>query len=216
MDVMIAISSNFFYTVTLPCSLWFMDKGKQSLPDVTLNQHKKKDVILSEVEGSPKSDSIRGKNTVLFIDARNIFRQVTRAVRDFSSEQLNFIANIVRLYRGEAIDNTYLENHKKEDVILSEAEGSPNPYDILQQFPNGYQDIPGLCKVSTISEIKQQGWSLNPGRYVGVAPTEEDSDEDFAKKLQTLQDELEVLNNEAHELEQAIAENVKKILGDYR
>lgn len=199
-DVMIAISSNFFYTVTLPCSLWFFDKGKQNLPDI----------IPSEVEGSSK----RGKNTVLFIDARNIFTQVTRAVRDFSSEQLNFIANIVRLYRGEEVDNTYLENHSM-DVIPSEpkrVEGSPNEYDITHQFPDGYQDIPGLCKVSTISEIEQQGWSLNPGRYVGVTHVEEDSDEDFAAKLTALQEELEVLNNEAHELEQTIGENVKKVL----
>ena len=97
---------------------------------------------------------------------------------------------------------------------MREGGNPPNPYDITQQFPNGYQDIPGLCKIATISEIEQQGWSLNPGRYVGVTHVEEDSDEDFAAKLTTLQEELEVLNNEAHELEQVIAENVKKILGD--
>lgn len=184
-DVMIAISSNFFYTVTLPCSLWFFDKGKPE----------------------------ERKDKVLFIDARNIFTQVTRAVRDFSSEQLNFIANIVRLYRGEEVDNTYLENHPEQDVIPSAAEGTPKDYDISNRFPDGYQDIPGLCKIATIEEIKQQGWSLNPGRYVGVAATTEDSDEDFASKLSSLQEELELLNNEAQELEQTIGENVKKILG---
>jgi len=157
----------------------------------------------------------RARDTVLFIDARNIFTQVTRAVRDFSSEQLNFIANIVRLYRGEAIDNTYLENHPTPASSSPSGRGGGEgfaEYDITQQFPKGYQDIAGLCKIATIKEIEQQGWSLNPGRYVGVTHVEEDSDEDFAAKLTALQEELEVLNNEAHELEQVIGENVKKIL----
>tara|TARA_R110000822_G_scaffold60287_2_gene150157 strand:- start:13662 stop:15269 length:1608 start_codon:yes stop_codon:yes gene_type:complete len=176
-DVMVAIGSNFFYTVTLPCSLWFFDKGKTE----------------------------DRKGNVLFIDARHIFRQVTRAVRDFNSEQLNFITNIVRLYRGEAVDNTFLENHVDE--------GNNGDYQIDQHFTGGeYQDIAGLCRVATIAEIEEQGWSLNPGRYVGVAQGEEEHDEGFAIRLEGLQEELVVLNNEAHELEQTIAENVVKIL----
>jgi type I restriction enzyme M protein len=182
-DVMIAISSNFFYTVTLPCSLWFFDKGKPE----------------------------ERKDKVLFIDARHVYRQVTRAVRDFSSEQLNFVANIVRLYRGEKVDNTFLENHEDEgntgDWVIKKyfvEEGKRKPK---------YQDIPGLCKVATIDEIEEQGWSLNPGRYVGVAKGDDEHDEDFAEKLEALQEELEVLNAEAHELEQTISENVVKILG---
>ncbi len=176
-DVMIAISSNFFYTVTLPCSLWFFDKGKPE----------------------------ERRNKVLFVDAREIYRQVTRAVRDFNSEQLNFIANIVRLYRGEAVDNTYLENHQEE--------ANDGSYQIDKHFTNGeYEDIAGLCKVATIDEIEEQGWSLNPGRYVGVAQGDEEHDEDFAAKLEALQEELEVLNSDAHKLEQTIAENVVKVL----
>ena len=186
-DVMVAISSNFFYTVTLPCSLWFFDKAR------------------------------RNKDTVLFIDARHIYRQVTRAVRDFNSEQLNFIANIVRLYRGEAIDNTYLENydvHGSTNVAGAGSAGATpdDQYQLEKQFPNGYRDIAGLCKVANLKEIEEQGWSLNPGRYVGVAQGDEEHDEEFAIKLEALQEELEILNSEAHELEQTIAENVTKIL----
>ena len=55
-------------------------------------------------------------------------------------------------------------------------------------------DIPGLCKAATLAEIEARGWSLNPGRYVGVAAGEEVSDEDFKEKLETLNEELEVLN----------------------
>ncbi|ADR35416.1 N-6 DNA methylase (plasmid) [Sulfuricurvum kujiense DSM 16994] len=176
-DVMVAISSNFFYTVTLPCTLWFLDKGK------------------------PQSR----KDKVLFIDARHIFKQVTRSVRDYSSEQLNFIADIVRLYRGEATDDTYKTHH--------EDERNDGEYTVERFFADGtYQDIAGLCKVATIDEIAVQGYSLNPGRYVGVAAGVEDDEEEFAIRLETLQEELEVLNAEAHELERRIAENVAEIL----
>ena len=57
-----------------------------------------------------------------------------------------------------------------------------------------YRDIPGLCRVATIAEIAQQAWSLNPGRYVGVAPGEAVSDEDFKEQLEELNEELEALN----------------------
>lgn len=191
-DVMVAIGGNFFYTVTLPCSIWFFDKSKKDIEPVHTGHE------TTEVHK-------RSRETVLFIDARHIYRQVTRAVRDFNSEQLNFIANIVRLYRGEQEDNTYLDNHPDD--------ANDGSYQIDKHFSNGeYRDIPGLCKVATIAEIEEQGWSLNPGRYVGVAQGDEEHDEDFAAKLEALQEELEVLNNEAHELEQTIAENVAKIL----
>jgi type I restriction enzyme M protein len=76
-----------------------------------------------------------------------------------------------------------------------------------------YADVPGLCKAATLKEIEAQGWSLNPGRYVGVAPGEEVSDEDFKTQLVALNEELENLNTRARELEQAIAANVAEILG---
>ena len=180
-DVMVAVSNNFFYTVSLPCALWFLDKNKPA----------------------------KNKGKVLFIDARHIFRQVNRAVRDYTSEQLNFIANIVRLYRGKDIDNTYLETHLDE--------GNDGRYSLDDFFKSDmgdftYQDIAGLCKVASKDEIIEQGYSLNPGRYVGVAEGEQESDEDFSIKLTTLQEELEVLNSEAHELENNISVNVAKVL----
>ena len=83
---------------------------------------------------------------------------------------------------------------------------------MAENFPDGkYVDVPGLCKVATIEEIEAQGWSLNPGRYVGVADREAD-DFDFAERLEELNEELEVLNAEAHQLEERIAENVAMIL----
>ncbi|MBN2543315.1 N-6 DNA methylase [bacterium] len=167
-DVMVAISSNFFYTVTLPCTLWFLDKGKQN------------------------TDS---KDKVLFIDARNVFTQIDRAHREFSPEQLEFISNIARLYR---------EEEPEERLGSSEL--------MKEHFPDGvYRDVKGLCKVATVEGIEAQGWSLNPGRYVGVAEADDDG-VDFYERLQELNGELEELNEEAHELEKKIRENVNKVL----
>lgn len=167
-DVMIAIGSNFFYTVTLPCTLWFFDKGKS---------------------GTQRED------TVLFIDARHIFRQVTRALRDFTPGQTEFIANIVRLYRGQKPENL----HGGRALTR-------------EHFPGGkYRDVPGLCAIADLAKIEAQGWSLNPGRYVGVKEREAD-DFDFKERLEGLNEELEALNGEAHELEERIAANVAKLL----
>jgi type I restriction enzyme M protein len=85
---------------------------------------------------------------------------------------------------------------------------------IKEVFGNSltYADVAGLCKVATLKEIEAQGWSLNPGRYVGVAPGEHVSDEDFNEQLVALNEDLEVLNAQARELEQTIAANVAEIL----
>ncbi|PXF61182.1 MAG: hypothetical protein C4B59_05390 [Candidatus Methanogaster sp.] len=167
-DVMVAVSSNFFYTVTLPCTLWFLYRGKK------------------ETDRADK---------VLFIDARHIFTQVDRAHREFTPEQIEFLSNIVRLYRGEDPETTNGSASRMGDT-----------------FPDGtYRDVPGLCRVATLDEIEVQGWSLNPGRYVGVAGREED-DFVFAERLEELDEELEILNVEARELEARIADNVAKLL----
>jgi type I restriction enzyme M protein len=173
-DVMVAVGPNMFYTVTLPCTLWFLDKGKAK---------------------TKRADQ------VLFIDARHIYRQVDRAHRDWPPAQIGFIANLVRLYRGEALD-----------LIHGGAEAEAKLKEVFGKKP-AYADIPGLCKVAALAEIEAQGWSLNPGRYVGVAPGEAISDEDFKEQLEALNEELEVLNAQARELEQTIAANVAGILG---
>jgi len=74
-----------------------------------------------------------------------------------------------------------------------------------------YVDFPGLCNVATLKEIEAQGWSLNPGRYVGVAEGDED-DFDFKKRLEELNEELEALSIEARELQERIGENIATIL----
>jgi type I restriction enzyme M protein len=190
-DVMIAIGPNFFYTVALPCTLWFFDRAKSSLPPLAPSSGR-----------GAGGEGRRGRDTVLFIDARHIFRQVDRAHRKFSPKQIEFIANIVRIYRGET-----------PEFIAGNDEDFPGEEpDLKAAFPKlKYADIPGLCKVATLKEIEAQGYSLNPGRYVGVADKGED-DFDFAERLEELNEELEVLNSAARELEDRIAGNVAKLL----
>lgn len=95
-DVMISIRSNFFYTRSVPCELWFFDKNK------------------------PRDK----KDKVLMLDARNIFRKVTRKIYDFSPEQLKNISSIIWLYRGESdkflsLAKEYLERICRECSLIS-------------------------------------------------------------------------------------------------
>src|SRR5690606_25983298 len=104
------LPKNMFYTVTLPATLWFFDKGKSLNYDLN-------DVMNTMNDGKTKNHSA---DTILFIDARNIFRQVTRALREVTDEHIQNIATIVRLYRGE--------NHRLQELL--------NKY---QQQANGFE-----------------------------------------------------------------------------
>jgi len=168
-DVVVSIGPNFFYTVTLPCTLWFYDRGKRN---------------------TDRADR------VLFIDARKIFRQIDRAHRDFKPDQIEFLANIARLHRGD------------QPKLSDGSDGA-----MAQRFPGGvYVDVPGLCKVATLAGIEAQGWSLNPGRYVGAAAGADDGFE-FVARFEELNEELERLNAEAVVLQQLIAANASELLG---
>lgn len=343
LDAMIAIRSNFFYTRSVPCELWFLDKGK------------------------PKEK----RDKVLMIDARNIYRKITRKIYDFSPEQLKNLSAIVWLYRGqgerflslvaehleqslaeasacfEACDEEgktirpvpdfeaalgkfaqkvkpFLEKQPKDaahaptwteleekgktlarDVaayqgaienrardwkgtektnealrraaehILPIAEQSRDlikDADYLyklaarlidvcekdldagesddwssrevnkarkaldearktavqqlkqvryfhrhacwlqERFPEAtLRDVEGLVKLVSTEEIAKNDWSLTPGRYVGVAPEEEDEDFDFEQSIRDIHVEIQDLNAEAVELAAKIARNFEEL-----
>jgi len=177
-DVVVSIGSNFFYNVTLPVTLWFLDRGKKS----------------SERE-----------NKILFLDARNIFAQIDRAHREFTPEQIGLLSGIVRLYRGEEL-NGFKFNRNSYSL-------PDQQLNILETIftSKTYSDIPGLCKTELVANIENQGWSLNPGRYVGM--TDKDlEDINFFERLEEMNEELENLKSEALELEEQIAENVRLLL----
>jgi type I restriction enzyme M protein len=212
-DVMVAVGPNMFYTVTLPCTLWFLDKGKTQIRN-------------------PQSVIPNRQDTVLFVDARHIYRQVDRAHREWTPAQIGFMANLVRLYRGEALDYTLGGDEARAKIqevfgvahapsrvvdrapaVNSERSArARNTAPEAGALPPQYRDVPGLCKAATVQEITAQGWSLNPGRYVGIAAGEAVSDEDFKEQLEELNEELETLNAQARDLEQTIAGNVAEIL----
>lgn len=231
-DVMVSVGNNFFYTKSLPCSLWFFDKGKQ--------------------------EALRDK--VLFIDARNYYTVVDRTLNEWSEWQLKNLNAIVWLYRGEEdkyqklVDEyrhelgdalpfaqrvaqleTDLQNARSEaKEALAEAprkekkrieekyqdiiEGLEQRLTIAREavwltekFGAGaYADIPGLCKVATLAEIEAKGYSLTPGAYVGVAPTQDDG-VDFHERMTEIHRELQALQEESNRLMAAISKNWEEL-----
>ena len=179
-DVMVSIRSNFFYTRTVPCVLWFLNRAKKTKEQ---------------------------KNRVLMIDARNVYRKVTRKINDFSPEQEQNLLAIVWLYRGETkrykeLLADYRKNGEDEAAAWLE-----------ERFPDcKYRNVEGLVKAVTREEIAANDWSLTPGRYVGVAETD-DNDEDFTEKFASLHEELRKLNAEAATLAKKIDANFKELMG---
>ena len=100
-DVMIAVGPNMFYNVTLPVTLWFLDKGKKFTPLETGLAPSSLTGKTDPMRNSASSNGASRKHKILFIDARNIFNQIDRAHRDWSEEQIQQITDIVRSYRGE-------------------------------------------------------------------------------------------------------------------
>ena len=227
-DVMVSVGNNFFYTKSLPCSLWFFDKGKQ--------------------------EALRDK--VLFIDARNYYTVVDRTLNEWSEWQLKNLNAIVWLYRGEVdkyqklVDEyrhelgdalPFAQRAAQLEIDLQNARGEAKEalaeaprkekkrieekyQDIIEgleqrltiakeavwlteKFGAGaYADIPGLCKVATLEEIEAKGFSLTPGAYVGVAPTQDDG-VDFHERMTEIHRELQALQEESNRLMAAISKN---------
>ena len=216
-DVMVSVGNNFFYTLSLPCSLWFFDKAKR----------------------------LENKNRVLFIDARNYYTVVDRTLNEWSEWQLKNLQAIVHLYRGEtekyrqlvaeyndALDGRTLQQCEEELVAIKQAakdavanaarkekkqvereqneriadaeamlETARQRKWLTSKFglDGEYQDVLGLCKIATIDEISEKNYSLTPGAYVGVAEVEDDG-VDFNERMSEIHAELATLNAEANVL----------------
>lgn len=177
---MVTLPSNMFSTVTLPATLWFFNKERKN------------------------------KDEILFIDARNIFTQVDRAHRKFSSEQIKNLGIITRLYEGDsatfwALVEEYRNEGKQEQVDW-----------LLERWPEGvYRDIIGMCKVAKLEGedgIIDQDYSLNAGRYVGVVIEDDGmTAEEFAETMKANHAELKALNAEAETLMAEIEKNMKEL-----
>lgn len=214
-DVMVSVGNNFFYTLSLPCSLWFFDKAKR----------------------------LENKNRVLFIDARNYYTVVDRTLNEWSEWQLKNLQAIVHLYRGEtekyrqlmaeyndALDGRTLQQCEEELVAIKQAAKDAVANAVRKEkkrvereqneriaeaeamletarqrewltskfgLDGEYQDVLGLCKIATLSEIEEKNYSLTPGAYVGVAEVEDDG-VDFHERMNEIHTELASLNKEAN------------------
>ena len=120
-DVMVAIRPNFFYTRTVPCELWFYDRGKPA----------------------------ERRGTVLMLDARQVFRKVTRKIYDFSPEQLANLTAVVWLYRGQtARFEALVAKHLQSAVAAAQAcfsgEAEPGVAAPLQAFVVDYRALTAL------------------------------------------------------------------------
>lgn len=192
---MVTLPSNMFTSVTLPATLWFFDRSKAK------------------------------KDEILFIDARNIFTQIDRAHRKFSDEQIRNLGIITRLYEGktEELEELLAEYRTKlaeapevsdDEDIMPKSYWQSNIDWLTERFPEGrYRDVVGLCKAAKIEGedgIKDQDYSLNPGRYVGVVIEDDGlTQEEFKQRMMAYYIKLTELNREAHGLEGKIAENLK-------
>ena len=216
-DVMVSVGNNFFYTLSLPCSLWFFDKAKR----------------------------LENKNRVLFIDARNYYTVVDRTLNEWTEWQLKNLQAIVHLYRGEKDkyltliaeynaslsgktlqqceeELTTIKQNAKEAIAAADRKTKKqvereqnyliaNAEDLLETarqrewltskfgLEGEYQDVLGLCKIATIDEISEKNYSLTPGAYVGVAEVEDDGI-DFHERMNEIHAELASLNKEANDL----------------
>lgn len=232
-DVMMSIGNNFFYTKSLPCSLWFFDKGK---PEALLDK-------------------------VLFIDARNYYTVVDRTLNEWTEWQIKNLTAIVWLYRGEvehyhqlladyraalgsdkpfaeiqtdleeqlarkcAEAKEAVENAMRRDkkVVQAQYNGEISALEdklavakdavwLYEKFGEGvYQDVPGLCKIESRDVIlNEKGASLTPGAYVGVAPVEDDG-VDFKTRMAEIHRELLTLQEESNRLMETISKNLEEM-----
>ena len=231
-DVMLSVGNNFFYTKSLPCTLWFFDKAKRA----------------------------ENKDKVLFIDARNYYTAVDRTLNEWSEWQMKNLNAIVWLYRGEVekyealigeyqqilgkaksfeeileilkeelaelqrrtkieVEHAARNDKKRVQAYYDEMIAAKNAEITIakeaiwltEKFGEGeYKDILGLCKLADRAEIAEKGYSLTPGAYVGVAPVEDDG-VDFAARMAEIHSELLTLQAESNELMETISKNMKEM-----
>lgn len=231
-DVLLSVGNNFFYTKSLPCTLWFFDKGKP--------------------------ETLRDK--VLFIDARNYYTAVDRTLNEWTYWQIQNLTAIVWLYRGETEKYTALREEyrtalstgdfsaaaketeksiqdmqdeekkalaaakrgqkktiqdqyaEKITVLKERLTTAQEALWLTEKFGDGvYQDIPGLCCIADRKTIlEEKDGSLTPGAYVGVAP-EEDDGVDFTERMTDIHKELLQLQQESDALMDTISTNLKEM-----
>lgn len=141
-----------------------------------------------------------------FTAIHDMLRVIDKKVRHFEKDQQN--KKEIKTVRNE------LDDLHKE---IKEAEYFFSHIHWLQErFPEArYEDVTGLCKLATLDDVREQDYSLNPGRYVGVVIEEDGKTEEaFIQEMLSMNQELNDLNKEARDLEKIINHNILKLTGE--
>jgi len=238
------LPSNMFNTVVLPAMLWFFDKAKPETAkkDEILFVDARK--IYTQVDTTHRKFTEEQQRSLALITRlyegdtaeyaafkKDLADAIAAAKADkvakHSAEESAFAAVLAKLGDGKSnakkLDKA-TEKHAKVvaeitkicDAEIARLDGHLKWVD--ESFPDGvYRDVKGLCKVAKITDeegIEANGWSLNPGRYVGVVEVEDKTTpEQFRAEMMAMHDEFAALTVEAHKIEKLIASNLKEVLG---
>lgn len=159
-----------------------------------------------------------------YIEIKDLIKKGYSIIKEYRAEKLECVKNLSKEKIQELFEKTqktgiytlgwYKKQIEKEcddftyrlDTLLQVINDA---FWLVEKFGDGvYTDVLGLCKVATIAEIEEKGWSLTPGAYVGVTPVKDDG-VDFAKRMAEIHRELLSLQAESNDLMDTISQNMK-------
>lgn len=229
---MLSLPSNMFYTVTLPATLWFFDKArcedKRVLFINACNVYRQIDRTHREFTAEQIANLAcirhlyQGDSTYYNSHVEQYSKKIEElnVALDEALKAKKAVSKEVLKFQEENPDKnlTNVLKKKVEDAAQQVADIEVEIDYFIQQrdwltdnFPGGvYRDVIGLCKAASIEEIREQDYSLNPGRYVGVSLDVEDRN-DFTAAMGELKQTLTSLNDKSQELMNSIMDNLKEL-----
>ena len=229
---MLSLPSNMFYTVTLPATLWFFDKArcedKRVLFITACNVYRQIDRTHREFTAEQIANLAcirhlyQGDSTYYNSHVEQYSKKIEElnVALDEALKAKKAVSKEVLKFQEENPDKnlTNVLKKKVEDAAQQVADIEVEIDYFIQQrdwltdnFPGGvYRDVIGLCKAASIEEIREQDYSLNPGRYVGVSLDVEDRN-DFTAAMGELKQTLTSLNDKSQELMNSIMDNLKEL-----
>lgn len=152
--------------------------------------------FFSKDKSAGAGGSVDRRGEVLFIDARSMGHMVTRAERAFSDADIHKIADTYHAWRG-------MERLGLGTVDVTEMADQGGDAELLDE----YEDVPGFCKSVPLAEIKDAGYALTPGRYVGMASSSDDGEE-LDTKIARLTGELEAQFTQSAQLQNTVRDRL--------
>ncbi len=238
------LPSNMFNTVVLPAMLWFFDRAKSVTPkrDEVLFVDARK--IYTQIDTTHRKFTEEQQRCLALItrlyegntaeyaqfkaDLESAVKEEkTRLASALAAEESAYSAAVAKIGAGKATEKKLAKAKERHEKAVAEIKKTAESEIarlaghlawIKENFPKGkYRDVTGLCKVAKIKGeggIEENGWSLNPGRYVGVVQeVDNTTPEEFAAKMKAMYGEFAALSAEAHKIEKCIAANLQEVLG---